>query len=57
MPGIGPVASAMLIAKMSEFGKITGEEATALNGLAPVAHNSGTRRGKRVIARGRRTLR
>lgn len=57
IPGIGPVASAMLIAEMPEIGTITGEEAAALTGLAPVAHDSGTLRGKRAIARGRRALR
>ncbi|OJH42979.1 transposase [Paracoccus sp. SM22M-07] len=57
IPGIGPVASAMLIAEMPEIGTITGEEAAALTGLAPVAHDSGTLRGKRAIAGGRRALR
>ena len=57
IPGIGPVASTMLIAEMPEIGTITGEEAAALTGLAPVAHDSGTLRGKRAIAGGRRTLR
>lgn len=36
---------------------VTGEEAAALTGLAPVAHDSGTLRGKRSIAGGRRALR
>lgn len=57
IPGIGPVASTILIAEMPEFGPITGEEAAALAGLAPVAHDSGTLRGKRAIAGGRRALR
>ena len=57
IPGIGPVASTMLIAEMPEIGSITGEEAAALTGLAPVAHDSGTLRGKRAIASGRRALR
>ena len=57
IPGIGPVVSAMLIAEMPEIGTITGEEAAALTGLAPVAHDSGTLRGKRAIAGGRRALR
>ena len=35
----------------------TGVEAAALTGLAPVAHDSGTLRGKRAIAGGRRALR
>jgi len=57
IPGIGPVASTMLIAEIPEIGTITGEEAAALAGLAPVAHDSGTLRGKRAIAGGRRALR
>lgn len=57
IPGIGPVVSTMLIAEMPEIGTITGEQAAALTGLAPVAHDSGTLRGKRVIAGGRRALR
>lgn len=42
---------------MPEIGTITGEEAAALTGLAPVAHDSGTLLGKRAIAGGRRALR
>lgn len=57
IPGIGPVVNAMLITDMPEIGTITGEEAAALTGLAPVAHDSGTLRGKRAIAGGRRALR
>ncbi|KJZ30063.1 transposase, partial [Paracoccus sp. S4493] len=56
IPGIGPVASTMLIAEMPELGTITGEQAAALVGLAPVAQDSGTLRGKRTIAGGRRAL-
>lgn len=55
--GIGPVASTTLIAEMPEIGTITGEEAAAISRLAPVAHDSGTLRGKRAIAGGRRALR
>jgi len=54
--GIRPVASTMLIAKIPEIGTITGEEAAALTGLAPVAHDSGTLRGIRTIAGGLRAL-
>ena len=54
--GIGPVASTMLIAEMPEI-TTTGKEAAALTGLVPVAHDSGTLRGKRAIAGGRRALR
>ena len=57
VPGIGPVASTMLIAEMPELGLLTGEQAAALTGLAPIAHDSGAMRGKRAIAGGRRMLR
>lgn len=57
IPGVGPVASTMLIAEMPELGAMTGEQAAALAGLATVAHDSGTLRGKRAIAGGRRALR
>jgi transposase len=57
IPGIGPVASTILIAEMPELGAISGEQAASLAGLAPVAHDSGTLRGKRAIAGGRRALR
>ena len=55
--GCLPIASTMLISEMPEIGTITGEQAAALTGLAPVAHDSGTLRGKRTIAGGRRSLR
>lgn len=57
VPGIGPVASTMLIAEMPELGNISGEQAAALTGLAPIAHDSGAMRGKRAIGGGRRLLR
>lgn len=57
VPGIGPVASSTLIAELPELGTLTGEEAAALTGLAPVAQDSGTLRGQRVITGGRRALR
>ncbi|WP_210251508.1 transposase [Brucella tritici] len=57
IPGIGPVSAAMLIAEMSELGKMTSGEAAAMTGLAPVPYDGGTMRGKRIIAGGRRALR
>ena len=47
----------MLIADMPELGQITGEQAAALTGLAPFAHDHGAMRGKRAIASSRRLLR
>ncbi len=57
VPGIGPVACAMPVAEMPELGRISGEQAAALAGLAPIARNSGQMRGKRMIGGGRRALR
>lgn len=57
VPGIGLVASTMLIAEMPELGQITEGQAAALAGLAPIARDSGAMRGKRAIAGGRRLLR
>lgn len=57
IPGIGPVVSTMLIAEMPELGQISGEQAAALTGLAPIAHDSGALRGKRAIGGGRHLLR
>lgn len=57
VPGIGPVASTMLIAEMPELGQISAKQSAALIGLAPIAHDSGAMRGKRAIGGGRRVLR
>lgn len=57
VPGIGPVSSTMLIAEMPEPGQISGKQAAALTGLAPIARDSGAMRGKRAIGGGRRLLR
>ncbi|WP_299638775.1 transposase [uncultured Ruegeria sp.] len=40
VPGIRPVASTMPIAEMPELSQITGEQAAALAGLEPIAHDS-----------------
>jgi transposase len=55
--GIGPVASTMLIAETPELGQISAEQAGALAGLAPIAHDSVALRGKRAICGGRCLLR
>lgn len=57
VPGTGPVASAMSIAEMPWLGQLSGEEAIARVGLAPIAHYSGVLRRKRAIGGGRRSLR
>ncbi|WP_456306093.1 transposase [Gluconobacter kondonii] len=57
IPGIGPVSVSMLLAEMPELGRMMATEAAAMAGLAPMAHDSGAMRGKRVISGGRRSLR
>ena len=43
--GIGPVASATLIAELPELGRLNRREIAALVGVAPMANDSATRRG------------
>lgn len=51
--GIGPVASATLIAELPEIGKLNRREIASLVGIAPMAHDSGSKRGRRRIQGGR----
>jgi transposase len=57
VPGIGPVTSRTLLAAMPELGTLTGKRAAALAGLAPMADDSGNRRGPRRIMGGRPEVR
>lgn len=57
IPGIGPISAATLIAELPELGRMTSGKAAAMTGLAPVPHDSGAMRGRRMIAGGRRSLR
>lgn len=57
MPGIGPVASAALLAWLPEAGVLTPAKIAALVGVAPFDDDSGKRRGKRRIGGGRIDLR
>lgn len=51
--GIGPVASATLIAELPELGRLNRREIAALVGVAPMANDSGASRGRRRIQGGR----
>src|SRR5258708_5681897 len=51
--GIGPVASATLIAQLPELGKLDRGAICALVGVAPMANDSGTTRGRRRVKGGR----
>jgi transposase len=55
--GIGPVASATLIAELPELGQLNRREIAALVGVAPMANDSGTTRGRRRIQGGRFEIR
>jgi transposase len=51
--GIGPIASATLIAALPELGRLNRREISALVGVAPMANDSGSTRGRRRIHGGR----
>ena len=55
--GIGPIASASLIADLPELGHLSRRAIAALVGVAPFANDSGRHRGRRRIAGGRFELR
>jgi transposase len=57
LPGIGPVACMQLLAQMPELGQVGPKQVAALAGLAPFNVDSGTYRGKRKIAGGRKRVR
>ena len=51
--GIGPVASATLIAELPELGKLNRRQIASLVGVAPFAKDSGTSKGRRRVQGGR----
>lgn len=57
VPGIGPTVLATLLAELPELGTRCRRSIASLAGLAPLARDSGTRRGKRSIWGGRRRVR
>jgi transposase len=57
VPGIGKVVSRTILATLPELGTLSNKRITALVGLAPVARDSGTLKGRRCIAGGRGTVR
>jgi transposase len=57
IPGIGPVASRTLLAMVPELGHLNRHKVAALIGLAPMADDSGKRRGLRWIQGGRSLVR
>jgi transposase len=57
VPGLGPTATAGVVAFMPELGQIDNQAAAALVGVAPYDNDSGNRHGQRHIAGGRYKLR
>jgi transposase len=57
VPGVGKVVSQTLLAALPELGRLSGRQLSALVGLAPLAHDSGKRHGKRRIFGGRAEVR
>ena len=57
IPGVGPVTSVTMLAKCPELGTLNRREIAKLTGVAPLANDSGKRRGKRFIWGGRADVR
>jgi transposase len=57
VPGIGPVVSRTLLADLPELGRLNRKQIAALVGVAPLARDRGTLRGKRVVWGGRAPVR
>ncbi|TFI47178.1 IS110 family transposase, partial [Diaphorobacter sp. DS2] len=50
--GVGPVASATMIAELPELGRLNRREIAALVGVAPMANDSGGSKGRRRVQGG-----
>lgn len=57
VPGIGPIVSRTLLADLPELGSLNRKQIAALVGVAPLAKDSGTLRGKRMVWGGRAPVR
>ena len=57
VPGLGEVTANTLVADVPELGKLNRQQISALIGLAPYNRDSGTLKGKRAIAGGRKSVR
>jgi transposase len=55
--GVGPVTTLTVLAALPELGKLSRKAISKLVGVAPIANDSGDRRGKRHIAAGRASVR
>lgn len=57
VPGVGPQLSVTLLAALPELGRLDRRAIAALVGVAPLARDSGTRRGRRQVWGGRADVR
>ena len=57
VPGVGRVMALALLAELPELGQLNRKQIAKLAGVAPLARDSGTLRGKRMIHGGRASLR
>jgi transposase len=57
VPGVGPVLSRTLLGELPELGRLTHKQIAALVGVAPMARDSGTWRGRRAVTGGRAPVR
>ncbi len=57
VPGIGPTTAHMLVTELPELGRLNRRQIAALIGVAPMARDSGTFRGKRMTGGGRKKIR
>src|SRR3989454_10162951 len=56
-PGGGPIVSNTLLGELPELGTLSHKQIAALVGVAPLARDSGTLRGKRLVWGGRASVR
>lgn len=57
MPGVGLILAATLLAELPELGTLRRRQIASLVGVAPIAKDSGLKRGQRVVAAGRSAVR
>lgn len=57
LKGVGPVLQATLACELPELGRMSGKAISKLAGVAPLARDSGTMRGRRTIWGGRPQIR
>ena len=57
VPGVGPVVAATLVAELPELGRLNRKQIAALVGVASLACESGTLRGRRIVWGGRAQVR